>query len=887
MDATRLSPRPLDGEKKQRAVQDAKDMAESVRRICDRNNIKAPPYEFIELIGKGTSGRVYKGTDLKSGKSVAIKIMNTDEIDYSQSAQNKDATIDDFRKEITALQQLKDSNAKNINVIQEAFDLQEQLWIVSEYCTGGSIRTLLRASPPSHPGLEEQYIVPIARELAVALKGVHENQRIHRDIKCTNVYVSEEGDIQLGDFGIVGVSEGPDSKRRTVVGTPHWMSREVLTSDESGEGYDKEVDIWSYGCTIYEAATGNPPNARVPQMDLRTALASAPRLEGGNHSQELRDFIAFCLNSDPQERPTADALLKHPYLAGTTKRYPTKTLVNLIHRYKAWEYGGGVRASLFMPGGAPPPTGHEQQDSVDDDDFDDWNFSTSDGFDEVFNQRYSQMIAGDSSRGLRIDTSNGSDLHPIITRDLTPLERAVQEMSASRGERSLGRLWDPHSAPYELHTPIENARPISDLPLRDFPTGQTRESVIDLDAMMDSDIPTFNFDFGEQTLKPGRASNFAHDKEEEEEEPEYLRSQEDSDKRATMDWTFPTVDRAAIETAKRATMDWKFPTAEPLEPEEPDLKMNLPSIGEAGEHPVGFRPQLKHTATVPLGQFHDFIHGTRPVHAMSGSRESMASTIDLDLGMVDALELRRPSTASSTADSIMTDMTSGNPFDLEEDPEQRELDRNRYSSHKQYRSEGGLIKRSNGRNVPIHLRGSSLSSTESDIERQFLVPDEMPGFEYNYNTVDDPSLHLNGTLSFDSVDLSTLPTFDHGSGFDEIRNWTDGLDDMVRQSQFGGTNGEPYLLSRQPSTVSIIEPDELEFPQINAPHPSALMEDADLRLVRSELERLLEDLGEGLKATSRAIQQRAEVYVDDDEGDEMESGNESSSGLAGDEEEAF
>ena len=335
-------------------------------------------------------------------------------------------------------------------------------------------------------------------------------------------------------------------------------------------------------------------------------------------------------------------------------------------------------------------------------------------------------------------------------------------------------------------------------------------------------------------------------------------------------------------------MDWTFPQAEPTEPEEPDLKMDLPSIVEAGEHPAGFRPQLKHTATVPLGQFQDFIHGTRPVHAMSGSptRDSIASTIDLDLGMVDALELRRPSTASSTADSIMTDMTSGNPFDLEEDPEQRELDRNRYSSHKQYRSEGGFIKRSSGRHVPMHFRGNSLSSAESDLDR---LPEEMPGFEYNFHTVDDPSLHLNGDMSFDSIDLSTIPTFDHSSGFDEIRNWTDGLDDMVRHSQFGGTNGQSYLRSRQPSTVSIIEPDELEFPQIIGAHASALMEDAEPQLVVAELNRLLEDLGESFKATSRAIQQRAEVYVDegDEGGSEMGSGNDSSGGPTGDEEETL
>ena len=890
MDPTHLTPRPPDGDRKQRAVQDANEMAESVHRICDRNGVDAPPYEFIELIGKGTSGRVYKSRDLRNGKLVAVKIMNTDEIDYSQAAEDKDATIEDFRKEITALQQLKDSNAKNINVIQEAFDLQEQLWIVSEYCTGGSIRTLLRASPPAHPGLEEQYIIPIARELAVAVKGVHDNQRIHRDIKCTNVYVSEEGDIQLGDFGIVGVTDGPENKRRTVVGTPHWMSLEVLTQDKSGEGYGKEVDIWSYGCTIFEMATGNPPNARVAQGDLMRALGSAPRLEGGTYSNELRDFIAFCLNTDPRERPTADALLKHSYIAASSKKYPTRSLVYLIDRYKEWEYGGGVRASLFMPGGAPPPNPQDQTGLADDSEFEDWNFSTSDGFNEDFDKRYSQLVADQGSNGLRIDTSGGAGLHPIMTRNLTPLERAQQEMSANRGERSLGRLWDPHSAPYELHTPVENSRPISDLPLRDFPAGQPRESVIDLDALIESDVPTFNFDFGEQTLKPGRMSNFAQD-DEQEDDYEYGKPQDD--KRATKDWKFPTIDRSKIETVKRATMDWKFPTAEPTEPEQPDLKMNLPAVGEEGELPPGFRPQLKHTATVPLGQFHDFIHATRPVPAISGSptRDSMASMIDLgdidDHGRIEALELRRPSTASSTADSIMTDITSGNPFDLEEDPEQRELDRNRYSSHKQYRSEGGMIKRASGRHVPMHSRGNSLSSTGSELDRQqALATEDIPSLEFNYGLAAHPGPRANGSIDFDSTDLSTLPNYPRSDGFDQIHTWNDGLDDMVHAS-LARENGHHYARSRQPSTVStvsVIEPDELEFPQISAPLTEALFEDAHPQLVISELSRLLEDFGNSLKATSRAIQQKADVYIDEHEG-EMESGHET--GTTGEEDEIF
>ncbi|KAI7210257.1 hypothetical protein KC352_g17227 [Hortaea werneckii] len=163
MDSSLLAPGPFEGPNKQRQIQDAKDMYQTVARNAERSNSAVPPYDFIELIGKGGYGRVYKCKERSTGKLMAVKIINIDDADFQEHYLDKDNTINSFRKEVGILQQLKDSKAKNINMIHDAFDLHNQLWIVSDYCTGGSLRTLMRANPPPRRGFEEHFLIPIAQ----------------------------------------------------------------------------------------------------------------------------------------------------------------------------------------------------------------------------------------------------------------------------------------------------------------------------------------------------------------------------------------------------------------------------------------------------------------------------------------------------------------------------------------------------------------------------------------------------------------------------------------------------------------------------------------------------------------------------------------------------
>nr|POF07840.1 serine/threonine-protein kinase nak1 [Quercus suber] len=854
---------PFEGLKKEKQRDDAQAMYKVVVRNAERSNVPVPPYEFLEFAGKGGSGRVYKCRHMTTGVLVAVKIINVDDIDYEGHAVDKDEVIKNFRLEVVALQQLKDSKAKNVNVIHDAFDLHDQLWMVSDWCTGGSIRTLMRANTPVSKGLEERYIIPVARELAIAVKSVHDIGIIHRDIKCTNVYINEEGNIQLGDYGVNAEIDFATSKRNTIIGTPHYMPPDVWNSQnrEGGGGYGKEVDIWAYGCTVYEMATGLMPYNTTDTFQLHQVNNIAPALNNHEHSQALCDFVAFCLQLDPQNRPSAETVLDHPYIANTMEQYPTSSLREVIDRFSLWEYRGGQRQSLWASGGAAAPK--EFDDEPDVDDANGWDFNTSESYNMEFGQRLSQMIA---SHDFAFDNVPSAGLPPLNTdvpsSRMQALEEHFREMSAARGERLLDRVFNPGSIPYELHTPLDESQPdASDLRLRPATGGTSiRESFVEIDldsaTVGNYEVPAFDFsDAPTLRARVGRRQSVDVD---DEEENSFTYNDQENEKRATIDWTFPTkavnpadVPAGSLATTvpeKRATMAWTFQTAEPAEPDEPDMRMDFP-VTTSDDDPPGFRPTLKHTVTEPVGQFGDNIHLTGQVmpRASSPRRDSTASMIDLDLASPEAVP--RPSTALSMLSSTDTDRTSGNPFDLDDDMEHNGVDRNRYSYHKQWQSEGGQMKRLSHKSMQMHSRGNSLNDTDSDTFDS--------GLSRNSSTVNLPRTHPN--VRKPSIDTNQWPSFGPDSSLDDEPHDSYMMERSVTmpsrrssriRSHAHAQNGQP----------------EIEFPLPEPPHPQAMLEDADPGLVAAELNRMLAELDFAFRATSRALHRNTGMEQFDDGG---------------------
>lgn len=302
------------------------DLPDGIPDYVDANFREDDPNKLftrMELIGEGSCGNVFRAID-QNGRFVALKKV--------QPENKRDWKLYKFEVHVMQDQMASD----NLVDCYDAFRYREELWMVMEYVSAGTLADLLTsrrmaamqreeaagsdvedgvlANVQEPSPMDEGFTAFICREVLRGLDSLHSIRRVHRDIKGDNVLLDMDGSVKVADFGFCAELSKRSGKRNTVVGTPFWMAPEVIR----GSNYDCKVDIWSTGILALECAEGKPPHLGVSPIRAMFLIATqgAPQLpEGGSWSAELRDFINKCCSIAPSDRPTAAEALVHPFVA--------------------------------------------------------------------------------------------------------------------------------------------------------------------------------------------------------------------------------------------------------------------------------------------------------------------------------------------------------------------------------------------------------------------------------------------------------------------------------------------------------------------------------------------------------------------------------------------
>ncbi|KAM5173295.1 serine/threonine-protein kinase Nek1 isoform 5-T7 [Callospermophilus lateralis] len=268
-------------------------------------------YARVQKIGEGSFGKAILVESTEDGRQYVIKEINISRMSSKEREES--------RREVAVL-----ANMKHPNIVQyrESFEENGSLYIVMDYCEGGDLFKRINAQK----GIlfQEDQILDWFVQICLALKHVHDRKILHRDIKSQNIFLTKDGTVQLGDFGIARVLNSTVELARTCIGTPYYLSPEICEN----KPYNNKSDIWALGCVLYEMCTlkhafeaGNMKN-----LVLKIISGSFPPVSL-HYSYDLRSLLSQLFKRNPRDRPSVNSILEKGFIAKRIEKFLSPQLI--------------------------------------------------------------------------------------------------------------------------------------------------------------------------------------------------------------------------------------------------------------------------------------------------------------------------------------------------------------------------------------------------------------------------------------------------------------------------------------------------------------------------------------------------------------------------------
>ena len=267
-------------------------------------------YKVLQPLGEGSFGKAFLCKKESDGSLCVIKQILIEGMDQKEK--------DEVLNESTILSKLDHPNIIKFYDVFESKKPKHMINIVTEYADGGDLSEKIKEKKNKNSNFTESEILDYFTQICLAIKHIHKKKIIHRDLKSGNIFLMKNGFVKLGDFGIAKGFQKTMDKAKTMVGTPYYLSPEILEN----KPYDSKSDIWALGVLLYEMMTFKMPfNANsLPMLSVKIMRGNyipPPTI----YTKDLRELVAKCLTVDAKLRPTIDEILKMPLIQNRIRSF--------------------------------------------------------------------------------------------------------------------------------------------------------------------------------------------------------------------------------------------------------------------------------------------------------------------------------------------------------------------------------------------------------------------------------------------------------------------------------------------------------------------------------------------------------------------------------------